>query len=73
MRILVVDDEPAVRQSISRALALEGYDVSADGKELYTGEFIMTKKNMDEPDIREKFDPEYQAKRTIQTPNYKKK
>ena len=27
MRILVVDDEPAVRQSISRALALEGYDV----------------------------------------------
>ncbi len=26
MRILVVDDEPAVRQSISRALALAGYD-----------------------------------------------
>jgi len=29
MRILVVDDEPAVRQAISRALALDGYDVQA--------------------------------------------
>ncbi|MBI1914926.1 MAG: substrate-binding domain-containing protein [Planctomycetes bacterium] len=53
--------------------ALEGYDVGADGKDLSTGEFIMTKKNMDDPEIREKFDPEYQAKRTIQTPKYKKK
>jgi two-component system, OmpR family, response regulator MprA len=33
MRILVVDDEPAVRTSLQRALALEGYDVdlAADG------------------------------------------
>ena len=53
--------------------ALEGYDVSADGKELYTGEFIMTKKNMDDPEIRGKFDPDYQANRTIKTPKYKKK
>ena len=31
MRILVVDDEPAVRVALERALALEGYDVgSAD-------------------------------------------
>jgi two-component system response regulator MprA len=30
MRILVVDDEPAVRQAISRALALEGYDVQTE-------------------------------------------
>jgi ribose transport system substrate-binding protein len=53
--------------------ALEGYDVGADGKELYTGEFVMTKSNMDDPEIRGKFDPDYQAKRTIQTPKYKKK
>jgi two-component system response regulator MprA len=33
MRILVVDDEPAVRTSLERALSLEGYDVTlaADG------------------------------------------
>jgi two-component system response regulator MprA len=33
MRILVVDDEPAVRTSLERALSLEGYDVdlAADG------------------------------------------
>jgi two-component system response regulator MprA len=33
MRILIVDDEPAVRTSLERALSLEGYDVdlAADG------------------------------------------
>jgi two-component system, OmpR family, response regulator MprA len=35
MRILVVDDEPAVRAALQRALALEGYDidVASDGLE----------------------------------------
>jgi len=35
MRILVVDDEPAVRDSLDRALRLDGYDVdlAADGGE----------------------------------------
>ena len=31
MRILVVDDEPAFRQAISRALTLEGYRVEEAG------------------------------------------
>jgi two-component system, OmpR family, response regulator MprA len=38
MRILVVDDERAVRESLQRALELEGYDIelAADGREALT-------------------------------------
>src|SRR5918998_1147199 len=34
-RVLIVDDEPAVRAALDRALGLDGYDVelAADGKE----------------------------------------
>ena len=32
MRILIVDDEPAVRTSLERALSLEGYDVDLAGR-----------------------------------------
>jgi len=52
---------------------LEGYDITEDGTDLSTGEFVMTKKNMDDPEMREKFHPAFQAKRTIRTPQYKKK
>jgi two-component system response regulator MprA len=35
MQILVVDDEPAVRDSLERALRLEGYEIAlaADGEQ----------------------------------------
>jgi two-component system response regulator MprA len=47
MRILVVDDEPAVRESLRRALSLEGYDVdlATDGADA-----LDTIANGNEPD-----------------------
>ena len=52
---------------------LEGYDVSAGGKDLGTGEYVVTKDNLDAEATRELFDPALQAKRTLKTPDVKKK
>jgi ribose transport system substrate-binding protein len=52
---------------------LDGYDVSKDGKDLSTGEYVLTAQNIDEVQTRERFDKEVQKKRKIQTPEYPKK
>ncbi|MGH7172355.1 MAG: substrate-binding domain-containing protein, partial [Gemmataceae bacterium] len=52
---------------------LEGYDVSAGGKDLGTGEYVVTKDNLDAEATRELFDPDLQAKRTMKVPDVKKK
>ncbi len=52
---------------------LEGYDVAADGKNLSTGEYVLTKENADDPATRELFDPEAQKQRTIKVPEFPKK
>jgi ribose transport system substrate-binding protein len=52
---------------------LEGFDVSAGGKELNTDEYVITKDNLDSEATRGLFDPEAQARRTIEKPDFKKK
>jgi ribose transport system substrate-binding protein len=52
---------------------LEGYDVARDGKDLSTGEYVLTAKNLEEESSRERFDREAQKKRTIQVPEFPKK
>lgn len=52
---------------------LEGFDVSAGGKDLGTGEYVVTKENLDAPATRELFDAEAQAKRTIKKLEFTKK
>lgn len=54
-------------------MALEGYDVSADGKVQSTGEEFLTKENLDSEEMRGRFVPEVQAKRKMETPKYSKK
>jgi ribose transport system substrate-binding protein len=52
---------------------LEGYDVAKDGKVQSTGEYVLTAKNIDAVQTRERFDKELQKKRKIETPTYPKK
>lgn len=52
---------------------LEGYNVSAGGKDLGTGEYVVTKENLDAEATRELFDPALQAKRKIKVPDFNKK
>jgi ribose transport system substrate-binding protein len=53
---------------------LEGYDVAPDGKKVQsTGEYVVTRDNLDAPETREKFDKDLQAKRKIDVPVFQKK
>lgn len=52
---------------------LEGDDVSAGGKYLPTGETLVTKDKLDSPETTGLFNPEVQAKRTIELPPFGKK
>src|SRR5262245_58940006 len=47
---------------------LEGDDVSAGGKDLSTGEHLVTKANVGEQKVRELFDPKLHAERKIERP-----
>ena len=50
---------------------LEGDDVTADGKKaLSTGEYVVTKENLDQQATRELFNADLQQRRTIRTPAY---
>jgi ribose transport system substrate-binding protein len=52
---------------------LEGYDVSAGGRDLSTGENVVTRGNLDDEATRGLFNPDVQKKRTIKPPEFKKK
>jgi ribose transport system substrate-binding protein len=52
---------------------LEGYNVTpGNEKYLGTGEYLVTRENMDEPRIRELFDAELQAQRDVARPEFSK-
>jgi ribose transport system substrate-binding protein len=51
---------------------LEGYDV-VPGKDLSTGEHVITRDNVDKRSTRELFNPKLQEKRTIETPDFKRR
>ncbi len=50
---------------------LEGINVSGGGTNLGTGEYVVTKDNLDTDATRQLFDPTLQAKRTIALPSFK--
>jgi ribose transport system substrate-binding protein len=52
---------------------LEGYDVSPGGKDLSTGEYVVTRDNLDRHETRQLFNAELQQKRTMKAPEFKKK
>jgi ribose transport system substrate-binding protein len=53
---------------------LEGYDVAPGGKKnLSTGEYLVTRDNLEKTSTRELFDPTLQAKRTLKLPKFGKK
>ncbi|MFM7151163.1 MAG: substrate-binding domain-containing protein, partial [Gemmataceae bacterium] len=47
---------------------LEGKKLPGEGKNLSTGEYLLTRENLKEQATRERFDPQLQEKRTIQMP-----
>jgi ribose transport system substrate-binding protein len=51
---------------------LEGYDVSAGDKTLYTGEYLLTNDNLKKDSTRQLFDRALQVKRTLDLPKFKK-
>ncbi len=52
---------------------LEGYDVRKDGRDFATGEYVLTKDNIDAPEMVERYKVEAQLKRKIVPPDYPKK
>ncbi len=52
---------------------LEGEDVSAGGKNLSTGEYLLTRENLNATATRQRFVAELQKQRTIETPTFPKK
>jgi hypothetical protein len=53
--------------------SLEGYDVSEGGKTLSTGEYVVTRDNLDDAKTKELINPELQPTRVVTPPEYKKK
>ena len=53
--------------------SMKGYAVNLEHDQLGTGEIYPTKDNIDDDEIKGRFSPEFQAKRTIKRPDFPKK